>query len=166
MAKWTKEDDEVLQRMAADGYSATQIGEVIGRPRNAICGRAWRKGFKLLSQPGLNPTPRKPRPKTRPQNCVKGYGGRFTAAFNPPKPIKEKVLKAFEPPKPPANEEPEIGRLSFEELRDGLCKWPVGERYCGCASIDRNKPYCAQHTYVAKGKPTGRQYIEPKRFYR
>ena len=155
---WTEEENKILRRMAGEGgNSASQIGVVIGRPRNAVIGRAHRQGIKLGK--GATTRPHKPKPK------VRWVDGQIIRP-KPTKPI-EPYKNAFEPPVVAANEEPQSGGVELMSLEPHHCKWPIGDKFCGCQVIGYRKPYCQQHTYVAKGKPSGRQYIEPPRkFYR
>ncbi len=40
--KWSKKEDELLLRYIQEGLSARQIGEKLGRSKNAVCGRLAR----------------------------------------------------------------------------------------------------------------------------
>jgi hypothetical protein len=50
-ARWTDEEDAVLRRLAPT-HSARQIGQVIGRSKLAVYGRAQRRGWRLPVKTG------------------------------------------------------------------------------------------------------------------
>ena len=53
-------------------------------------------------------------------------------------------------------------RVTIMELKEGLCKWPMGDpqqsefRYCG-ANCDVGTPYCTYHSRVAYQPPSDRR---------
>lgn len=48
---WTKQEDAVLRRMAADGKSFSDVATALGRSRNMVAGRAHRLGLAFLGGP-------------------------------------------------------------------------------------------------------------------
>ncbi|WP_299941195.1 hypothetical protein [uncultured Nitratireductor sp.] len=56
---WTAEDDRLMREMALAGRSATDVGDALGRSRNAVLGRATRTGVKFSATGG-------PRKRVRP----------------------------------------------------------------------------------------------------
>ena len=122
---WTEDRIGQLKQLLASGLSASQVARTLGGvTRNAVIGKAHRLGLTRNSVVRRTcASPPKPPP--------------------PPEPV---VL----PPEP----EPEIdkGGVHYTTLtiRDGLCRWPIGDpmaadfHYCGkpcpCA-----QPYCKSH---------------------
>ena len=52
---WSPFDDDVLRQRAAEGWSALEFANLIGRSRNAVLGRAHRLGVKFHHSRGGNP---------------------------------------------------------------------------------------------------------------
>lgn len=144
---WTAEDDAKLKQLATEGASAGEIGERMGRSRNSICGRAWRLGVTLrgAKKPGGKTRLRKDRPNRQYVQKVK-----LTPRVQPapqvaapqPLPLAEALPVATLAPLP-------ASAVSWDNLQDGCCKWPVGSMFCGAVAMPR-KPYCPQHTYESK----------------
>lgn len=65
---WSKEDDCILQEMAAAGRTAAAIGEALGRSRNSVIGRSHRLNVYLSAKGG--PRPGQPRPAPPPRVTV------------------------------------------------------------------------------------------------
>ena len=147
--KWLPEHDDILIRMSAEGYFAGDIAVKLYEThgftvtRNAVIGRAHRKGIVFLNSPShqavgkaLGPVrPRKPRvPK-------------------PPKPIK--------PPKPTwldgagdLRQEDSIHAVSLLEARRHQCRWPINGRapeilFCGAPAEEKHS-YCPRHSAAAR----------------
>lgn len=90
----------------------------------------------------LNPKP-PARPKAEPKQ-------KFYPHYTPTTP-RNFDKGAFEPLA--ANDEPETGLVdSILELKEGMCKWPIRDKWCGCKA-QTGKPYCAQHAYISRGSP-------------
>ena len=51
---WTPWQDHYLATFAAAGWSASAIAKSVNRTKNAVIGRARRKGIKLLHRRGLS----------------------------------------------------------------------------------------------------------------
>ena len=157
---WTDERVETLKRMWLDGKSASQIAAELsnGITRNAVIGKVHRLGFA-----GRAKTPNMPAPRARPPKMEgsgnralgKGSGGggpishgATALAYSPQtdmapdlRPIEDVVI-------------PISARVTILELRDAMCKWPLGDpttpefRYCGSPS-PLGAPYCGPHARVA-----------------
>lgn len=128
---WGNEDDANLRKLARSGLSAGQIAVKLERTRNAVCGRAWRLNIHLHGTSEGKPRVQKVKLKPRVM-AVK----RFVA---PSAPLVD----------PPTNVEArESNPVSLLDLQDGMCKWPVGDFFCGAVALPR-RPYCMQHTYVS-----------------
>lgn len=133
---WTEEDDAALKRLAAEGASAREIGDALGRGRNSICGRAWRLGITLSGMKKPGGKPRKVRPRVPKLKLVPRVQLQQTQQPRVVLPLAEAlpVEAAFIPPSP----------VTWEGLHEGCCKWPVGDLFCGEAAMPR-KPYCERH---------------------
>lgn len=120
MSNWTAEETEVL-RAEWGSISASQIGDLIGRTRNMVIGRARRLGLKLLRKPAQ----RKRKPQER------------KAGIEMPEPVQEVLL---EPPSL-AVSILNLGPLqcSYIEGNDRLC--------CGQPSVPGAR-WCAFHYRV------------------
>lgn len=52
---WPEEHDNLLRQRAAEGWSALELANLIGRSRSAVLGRAHRLGVKFHHSRGGNP---------------------------------------------------------------------------------------------------------------
>jgi hypothetical protein len=57
---WTPEEDAILTKMAEEGHSAREIGDVLNRKRNSIIGRRNRLKAGITFKGGNNPDRPKP----------------------------------------------------------------------------------------------------------
>lgn len=76
---------------------------------------------------------------------------------NPEPEIEEEVEAATEQAKP------EIG-VSINELEEDMCRWPIGDRYCGAKKV--RGAYCAAHArigYTASRERKSSPYIPRRR---
>lgn len=135
MGFWTPEQDNILREMAAAGKSASQIGAMVGKSRNAVCGRAHRIGANLAGFSGLRYT-----------HSRRGKRQKLTAmVFKLPKdrkaPPVTPAFRAQERVTDPLN-------LTILEVRDGLCRYPVTRDrpflFCGHAT-NGDQSYCGYH---------------------
>src|SRR3990167_410581 len=86
---WTPQEDAILKKMRADGVSFGVIAKRIGRPRNALIGRAHRLGL-----------PRGLRPKVRSQRTHAPWRPRLSAlskALRGPSRTPRPIVKQREP---------------------------------------------------------------------
>jgi hypothetical protein len=123
---WTTAEDAKLLELELQGYSASLIGERMGRSRESIIGRSMRlRGGKRLT---------KARPRTI-TTTIRRDG--------------QMLLK----PKPPRPVLVSGGRLSIFELTETSCRWPFGDRapymFCGEPRIDVDCSYCEGHARIA-----------------
>ena len=125
--EWTVSDEQLLVKLSAEGYSASQIAAQLGVTRNAIVGKSWRMGRILKGLSCRSPAPRKPakhKPRPRPQVNL--------------------VIKS----KPPEIKTPAGQPVSLVNLKAWHCRWPIGEPMamlsCGARAED-GKPYCPFH---------------------
>lgn len=149
---WTDDRVATLAKLWGEGLSASQIAAVLGGgvTRNAVIGKVHRLGLSGRVKAGA-PAPQRPaKPKT------------ISA-----------VPTASEPARPPADQAgmapaetsadhrwardialPESKRVGILELRDSMCKWPIGDpskadfAFCGARAAS-GMPYCTEHCRIA-----------------
>ena len=158
---WNEERVEQLRKLWMDGLSASQIAGELGNgiTRNAVIGKVHRLGLSGRVRAAGSSAPRQrsatvraPRPSTpaRRRNTMGGGGvaGNTALAYAQrpyimpaPKPIEEVLIPMCE-------------RVTIMELREGMCRWPLGDpatpdfRYCGGKS-DTGATYCMAHSRMA-----------------
>ncbi|MBL8589185.1 MAG: GcrA cell cycle regulator [Methylobacteriaceae bacterium] len=153
---WTEERVELLRKLWLDGLSASQIAAELshGITRNAVIGKVHRLGLsgrvKAPSPASASMAPR-PKPAARP---------------SPPRPIAPIVmgatalaLKPRAAPAPAPVQEAEIiplsERVTIMELREAMCRWPMGDptspdfRFCGARTAEAGGAYCGAHARIA-----------------
>ena len=138
---WTPADVEQIKLLWAEGYSASQIGAIMGHSRNAIIGKAHRLKLASRTRP---PAVRKPDKRTR-------KGDRHLRATLQ-KPVVDRIVK----PAPRQIAEPESLDIAVMDLDARQCRWIAGvgtHLHCGHATYDRSS-YCEHHY--------GRVYQPPK----
>lgn len=160
---WNDVRVAALKRLAADGLSASQIGNEIGVSRGAVIGKLARLGVPLA---GAWTVPMAPRIKPPPQPR--------RATVNPPHPEPHHRPATRRTVIRPARagiyggevetvEVPEARDLPPDEsafactivdLTDATCHWPLGDpsdiatfRYCGADADGRR--YCLRHHRLA-----------------
>jgi GcrA cell cycle regulator len=133
----------MLQRLWADGLSASQIaGELGGVTRNGVIGKLHRLGLAnsrphrpIRTSDDINAQRRVRRMRTQRQ--------RFRERL--PDPEEQAVIDL------PANQSPDA--IPFMQAGDGQCRWPLGEpthqmMVCGARQLPEC-PYCARHARIA-----------------
>ncbi len=170
---WTEDRVELLKKLWNDGLSASQIaGELGGVTRNAVIGKVHRLGMsgraKTPSSSASLARPRKPAP-------VRAPGG-----FNSAPPVRGNTaiapqMRATPEPRPEPRAElldpnvvvPFSERVTIMELKDSMCRWPMGDpthadfRFCGLKT-DSGVPYCGYHCRIAY-QPAGDRRREQER---
>jgi GcrA cell cycle regulator len=166
---WTDERVELLKKLWIDGLSASQIaGELGGVTRNAVIGKVHRLGLSgRAKSPSSSSAPRARKPAPRPTvprttasspsmgGSVRGNTAlapqmREEVAYMPVIHIQEDVVV------------PMSRRVSIMELRESMCKWPMGDPqssefvYCG-ADCGFGKTYCTHHANIAYQPATERR---------
>ena len=163
---WTDERLELLKKLWGEGLSASQIAAELGggMTRNAVLGKSHRLGLARNTSAGTStPRPRKEGPAP----------GKSPTAEPPMRHKPEPVIRtATQPPfeQPKATPLPmEVGPpqregLTIMELREGMCRWPLGDpttpafRYCGAQGI-AGLPYCSHHAQIAYQPTTERKRL-------
>ena len=155
---WTEDRVETLKKLWADGLSASQIAKQLGGvTRNAVIGKVHRLGLSgraAPSQPTRRPAPqraaaRKPKPAAPAPASVK------PAAAAKPSALRE-IKSAAAAPRAPqeAQRLPSGEYATVLTLREGMCKWPIGDpasgefRFCGRHAGVGNA-YCEAHAQMA-----------------
>ncbi|CAN1495127.1 GcrA cell cycle regulator [Rhabdaerophilaceae bacterium] len=149
---WDDGRIERLKKLWSDGLSASQIAaELGGVTRNAVIGKVHRLGLsgRAKSKPvGAARTRTKTVVKQVRMPVVSNRGNLA---------VVEMVDAAVEVVHKPAAEAviiPISRRISIMELREGLCKWPIGDpmdgnfAYCG-ADCGAGRVYCEPHSRIA-----------------
>lgn len=156
---WTDERVEVLKKLWSDGLSASQIAAKLGEvTRNAVIGKVHRLG---LQGRATTSRMRVARPRTNiamfparsPQVQFRTYGN--TALKVAIQPEVRRVanvvpmLRAL-----PALEEAPAVPVSLVDLKECMCRWPVGDpmeegfHFCGRSKADSGA-YCEHHAAIA-----------------
>ena len=154
---WTDERVELLKKLWADGLSASQIAARMGGvTRNAVIGKVHRLGLsgraKASSAPA-QPRPKKPaRAPSHPLTHRPAAHGSAALASHP-----REEPESEPSPTPEIDEDvaiPMSERVTIMELRDSMCRWPMGDpttpefRFCGGKALG-GLPYCQHHCRVA-----------------
>src|SRR6185437_81860 len=173
---WTDERVEVLSRLWLEGRSASQIAAALGGglTRNAVIGKVHRLGLAGRVKVGAPaPEPDEASKACRGETIVEEVVGvsrrvstHVAAVASAPAPaalvqgntalaIAEPTPEAARPVRAPeAVVVPLSIKVTIVELRESMCKWPIGDpsssefRYCGSPS-HTGRPYCQHHGKLA-----------------
>jgi GcrA cell cycle regulator len=152
---WNEERVELLKKLWADGLSASQIaGRLGGVTRNAVIGKVHRLGLSGRATTSRSSAPRVRRTHVprAPRQAQVIYATRGATALQPryeeeaevliaPQPVQELIIPMHE-------------RASILTLREGMCRWPIGDpgeeefHFCGRKS-STGVPYCEHHSRMA-----------------
>lgn len=166
---WSDERVALLKKLWEEGRSASQIAaEIGGVSRNAVIGKVHRLGLSGRAKSGT-PAPAKSRarpaaaPAPRPREAAPAAESPRAAdqpARKPLQKIEAPAERSFEiAAREPAASSPEPfpgegERVTIMDLREGMCRWPVGDptspdfRFCGARS-QIGMPYCQHHAQIA-----------------
>lgn len=149
-AGWTDERVELLGKLWGEGLSASQIAAVLGGgvTRNAVIGKVHRLGLAGRPRAGQAEMARNPKPRPVPAP--------------PPTADRDRPLVRPSAAVPPTLPQPRIeevaipvsDRVSIMELRDSMCRWPIGDPsspdfgFCG-GRAQTGLPYCPHHCRIA-----------------
>lgn len=148
---WTDEKVTVLTTLRDQGYSCSQIGDVIGMSRNAVIGKVHR--LKLST----------PRKEKRSGGMVKPTR-RSETGLHRKRVLTPRIIEMRRPaekkravePAPAAilpNVPPSatgVPGVSLLDLKPHHCRWPIGDvsspdfHFCGDRRVD-GRPYCRVH---------------------
>ncbi len=173
VATWTEDRVELLKKLWNDGLSASQIaGELGGVTRNAVIGKVHRLGMsgraKTPSSSAGLARPRKPAVIRAPGGFNSAPPARGNTALAP-------LVRTAPEPRPEPRAEvldpnvvvPFSERVTIMELKDSMCRWPMGDpthadfRFCGLKT-DSGVPYCSYHCRIAY-QPAGDRRREQER---
>ena len=153
---WTDERIERLKKLWSDGLSASQIAaELGGVTRNAVIGKVHRlqlsgrvKTASTSAQRSRKTvTAARPVVRTAARTVITTRGNLAVVQT-----IEAEEVVAYRPAAEVVV--PISRRISIMELREGTCRWPLGDPlnpdfvFCG-GDCDVGKPYCSAHAQVA-----------------
>lgn len=136
---WTATEDDIIMREHHLGATTMQIAGLVGRTRNAVCGRIWRlRNRGLIVEKPLPPPPPKKRVRKPPRY-------RNAAGPRPPAPIVVPPL----PPNAIGRNLLELGSTDCRFIIDSDDRRAPTHLYCGAdasAFADGGENcYCAYH---------------------
>lgn len=147
---WDDNRIEQLKKLWGEGLSASQIAaELGGVTRNAVIGKVHRLGLsgRTKAKPAAAARPRNKTIKAPARTTTVSFRGNLAVvemvdAIAVAEPVRESVVI------------PMSRRVSIMELREGVCRWPLGDplqadfAYCG-ADCGAGKTYCEAHARIA-----------------
>lgn len=148
---WTAEADAQLRQLAEQKLTATEIAFRMRASRNAVIGRARRRGIKIGQW-------RSPQEEMQHGAVPKRLRSDFRRVKKRETPML--YVKDERPVRTVPQDCPPPKNLTILQLRDGDCRWPVNEPslrslgegggYLFCAlAAEGNSSYCAYHTRLA-----------------
>ncbi|WP_375460965.1 GcrA family cell cycle regulator [uncultured Enterovirga sp.] len=155
---WTDSRVELLGKLWGEGLSASQIAALLGGgvTRNAVIGKVHRLGLSGRGKTGQPAAarPARPRSPASPMPLADVAAGVETGVNDgpaPAEPVREIAPAVVRLPEPmiPVSE-----RVSILDLRDSMCRWPLGDPsspdfgFCG-ARATTGVPYCDAHCRIA-----------------
>jgi len=131
---WTDERVDLLKKLWGEGRTAAEIAKELGEvTRNAVIGKAHRLKLSNRTSP-IQKSPKKSIPAKPPAETKAKIAQ------------KQKELIAVSTGRK--------GGISLVELRERMCKWPIGDpkesgfHFCGGEGIP-GLPYCSDHAKIA-----------------
>jgi GcrA cell cycle regulator len=159
---WDGERVELLRQLWQDGLSASRIAQRLGSgfTRNAVIGKVHRLGLAGRAKPAEESSARQKRAPAPPTVHK-------TVALRGNTVIMRDVVVAQDYAPMEQQEAvviPISERVTIMELRDNMCRWPLGDpltsefRYCG-TKCDPAQPYCIPHSRIGYQRPVeGRRH--------
>lgn len=175
--EWTPERDEQLKQLWARGLSGSEIAGALGGgvTRNAVIGRVHRLGLPPRRKPAAKgpktfrdrPSRGRVRPSTPPCPELPEINRAGTvSARNEPEALAQgsATLEILPPPEPAAAPGDAV---TLMQLREPMCRWPVGENADGralfCGAGRGHGSYCTRHAALAyQPRETPRRHAEGK----
>ena len=150
---WDGERVELLRKLWQEGISASRIAAQLGAgiTRNAVIGKVHRLGLAGRAKPAASSA------APRPKRVATTHTTQKTVALRGNTVMLREVVVAeeMEPVvRPEAVVIPISERVTITELRDNMCRWPLGDplapefRYCG-TKCDPSASYCMPHGRMA-----------------
>jgi len=155
MVNWTEKCVERLKLLHKEGLSASVIAKKLGPDFTIgmVAGKIRRLGLttKLVKKrPSV-----KAKPAAAPKPAL--LGGANARQSKPPRSAHARItVPPAVPPRPmPAEPAGPITGLRLYDLREGHCRWPVGEEkpaqfFCGAPALP-SKSWCEHHYRMAYG---------------
>lgn len=154
---WTDDRVELLGKLWGEGLSASQIAGILGGgvTRNAVIGKVHRLGLSGRGKTGQPAAARPPKPRTpappAPATDSVGRDPSPETESDAPEPLRVvgTALARSQEPNIPVSE-----RVSILDLRDSMCRWPLGDPattdfgFCGRRAVTA-LPYCEAHCRIA-----------------
>lgn len=156
---WTDERVDLLRKLWAEGFSASQIATQLGSvTRNAVIGKVHRLKLSSRGRPAAAVAkPKKPASAPRATSRAASVARHVTTTFGATalatqveaEPVRYQQLRPVEDVVVPISR-----RLSLVQLSERTCKWPNGDpltenfSFCGHESAEGG-PYCAYHSRLA-----------------
>ncbi|MFI4994558.1 MAG: GcrA family cell cycle regulator [Hyphomicrobiales bacterium] len=151
---WDGERVELLCKLWQDGISASRIAAQLGAgiTRNAVIGKVHRLGLSGRAKPTASTGA-----AARPKRIAATHTTQKTVALRGNTLMVREVVIAEDyetAVQPQAVVIPISERVTITELRDNMCRWPLGDplapefRYCG-TKCDPSVPYCLPHGRLA-----------------
>lgn len=139
--EWTPDMDEQAERMWGDGAPASAIASAFGTvTRNAVIGRAHRKGWARSGAPRHQTRPRIKKKVVEQSQELTVPKRRPSLVPLPPVPLPKE-------PSPP----PKDWVATILTVQSGQCKFPLTDRWpwplCGAPAVAFS-PYCADHAAI------------------
>ena len=159
-AGWTDERVELLGKLWGEGLSASQIAGVLGGgvTRNAVIGKVHRLGLSGRTKTGqpAPARPQKPRLPSAPAAVATPVTRPRLVAVETTASVAAPMPMVHQPAPPPVEvaEIPVSERVSIMELRETMCRWPLGDPqsadfgFCGQRTAT-GLPYCPVHCRIA-----------------
>ncbi|HYA80303.1 MAG TPA: GcrA family cell cycle regulator [Methylocystis sp.] len=157
---WTEERVELLRKLWREGRSAAQVAAALGpdTTRNAVIGKIHRLGLADRSSSATvapsAPRVRAPRPTRAPPAAAR-VSGAGAVMGNVALALAPQLAIVADPEQQYDVVVPITARVTLLELRDAMCRWPIGDpsspefRFCGVKSTSGSGPYCRHHAAVA-----------------
>lgn len=159
---WTDDRVELLAKLWSEGLSASQIAAILGGgvTRNAVIGKVHRLGLSGRAKAGAPVAQRPAKPRVVASTVP------ADVARPQPRPV-ESTLPARDVAdmrwmSDPAI--PETQLVGILDLRDSMCKWPIGDPakpdfgFCGAKAMS-GLPYCGHHCRMAYQPATERKRL-------
>ncbi len=175
---WSDERVELLKKLWSEGLSASQIATAMGGvTRNAVIGKVHRLGLsgRAKSPSGGAQKPRKSVSVATPRGVatnarasasiplVQGNTALAAVAVAAERPVETPAPAAVAAvATSPAIAAPESQRVTIMELRENMCRWPMGDPttadFCFCGNrTTPGIPYCTFHSRIAYQPPERRR---------
>ncbi|MGH6800587.1 MAG: GcrA family cell cycle regulator [Methylocella sp.] len=154
---WTNERIELLQKLWLEGWSASRIaGELAcGITRNAVIGKVYRLGLSGRANARSGNVPASPPHQKAPRRPAHRHADSLQIAGNTALAFHPFVIEAPAPQKVQDVVVPISEPVTIVELRESMCRWPIGDpaqsefRFCGAKKLPGQGPYCSCHAGIA-----------------